>query len=117
MKLRTDERKLSQVLLNLLLNSVRALRDVSEAKVEISVLDSEEAGKSGLVIRVADNGPGVPAELIETIFEPFVTRTVDDSGTGLGLTLSRQMVESLGGTLELSSNEGGATFDIWLPCE
>jgi len=116
-KLKTDERKLSQVLLNLLLNSVRALRDVSDAKVELSVLDSERADKPGLVIRVADNGPGVPTELIENIFEPFVTRTVDDSGTGLGLTLSRQMVESLGGTLELVSNEGGATFDIWLPGE
>ena len=53
--------------------------------------------------------------LVEKIFEPFVTKTSDDSGTGLGLTISRQMVEAAGGTLELISNDSGAVFEIWLP--
>ena len=81
------------------------------------VVWSQREGREGLSIAVADNGQGIPAELVSTIFEPFVTRTNDDSGTGLGLTISRQMIESINGTLELVDNEQGATFAIWLPKE
>ena len=114
-RIRTDEKKLSQVVLNLLLNASRALKGNSEARVELRVDWSQREGREGLSIAVADNGQGIPAELVSTIFEPFVTRTNDDSGTGLGLTISRQMIESMDGSLDLIKNQGGATFEIWLP--
>ena len=72
--------------------------------------------REGISIVVA-KWSSIPTELVSTIFEPFVTRTSDDSGTGLGLTISRQMIESINGTLELVDNEQGATFAIWLPNE
>ena len=76
---------------------------------------SHDGDENGLIISVSDNGPGVPEELIDTLFEPFVTQTRDASGTGLGLTISRQMVEAMEGQLDLASNDAGATFEIWLP--
>ena len=117
LRIKTDEKKLSQVVLNLLLNASRALKDNPDARVELRVEWSQRDGRDGMSIAVADNGQGIPAELVSTIFEPFVTRTSDDSGTGLGLTISRQMIESINGTLELVDNEQGATFAIWLPNE
>ena len=117
LRIKTDEKKLSQVVLNLLLNASRALKDNPDARVELRVEWSQREGRDGMSIAVADNGQGIPAELVSTIFEPFVTRTSDDSGTGLGLTISRQMIESINGTLELVDNEQGATFAIWLPKE
>ena len=117
LRIKTDEKKLSQVVLNLLLNASRALKDNPDARVELRVEWSQRDDRDGMSIAVADNGQGIPAELVSTIFEPFVTRTSDDSGTGLGLTISRQMIESINGTLELVDNEQGATFAIWLPKE
>lgn len=110
-----DESKIAQVILNLLLNAVRAVYDCENPKIILSAKASVDGDKRGLIISVYDNGPGVPEELIDTLFEPFVTQTRDASGTGLGLTISRQIVEAMEGQLELTSNDAGATFEIWLP--
>ena len=117
LRIKTDEKELSQVVLNLLLNASRALKDNPDARVELRVEWSQRDDRDGISIVVADNGQGIPAELVSTIFEPFVTQTSDDSGTGLGLTISRQMIESIDGTLDLVNNDQGATFAIWLPKE
>ena len=68
-------------------------------------------------IRVSDNGPGIPAEIKDRIFEPFFTTKPTGSGTGLGLSLSYDIVtQGHGGTLTVDSTEGeGATFVIMLP--
>lgn len=108
----TDERKLRQVLLNLLSN---ALKFTEEGEVTL------RAGYAGdfLEIEVADTGPGIDPADAEQIFAPFVqTRTGrrQREGTGLGLSISRRFAEIMGGTLTLSSVPGeGATFSLAIP--
>ena len=71
---------------------------------------------SGLEVIVSDSGPGVAPADRERLFEPFFTRK--SGGTGLGLYLSRQLVEAHGGRLELAAAPAGARFRIFLPgCE
>jgi signal transduction histidine kinase len=71
-----------------------------------------------LQILVEDDGPGIPQENMERVFEPFFT-TKQDVGTGLGLWLSKEIVERHGGSIEVISPESeltGAAFSILLPC-
>jgi signal transduction histidine kinase len=73
-----------------------------------------EAGK--VIIRVADNGPGIPASIADKIFQPFFTTKPTGQGTGLGLSLSYDIVKAHGGTLRMETTEGtGTTFIIELP--
>jgi len=69
-----------------------------------------------VVVTVEDNGPGVPAEFLEEVFDPFFTTKEPGKGTGLGLALSAQLVEGMGGEI-LAGNrrEGGAVFTLRLP--
>lgn len=101
-----DAGRLRQVLANLLTNAAQAQR---EGAVE---LDARVDG-GAVRIRVRDHGPGVPPELRDKLFEPFVTGRV--GGTGLGLAVSRQIVQRHGGSLTLLSDPEGATFEIRLP--
>lgn len=100
--------ELKEVLLNLLENSYTAL----DGQGTIVVTGSRDGELLDLAVR--DDGPGVPSELIERIFEPhFSTRS---TGTGLGLAIVRRLVESWGGTVSAESEEGqGATFRMRLP--
>jgi C4-dicarboxylate-specific signal transduction histidine kinase len=69
-----------------------------------------------LTIEVADNGPGVPPELLESLFDPFFTTKDPGEGTGLGLAISARLAEGLGGTLTVANrSEGGAAFTLKLP--
>ncbi|MDA8165688.1 MAG: ATP-binding protein [Desulfobacteraceae bacterium] len=103
-----DGARLSQVFLNLILNAI----DAVEANGRIIVESGRAAG--GIAISVSDNGPGVPGDQRERIFEPFVSRKGE--GTGLGLSISRKIVESYGGRIEISeAPEGGARFTVFLP--
>ena len=108
-----DRRKLSQVLLNLLVNAAEAMQDARTASPWVLVA-AERTGDS-VEIAVQDNGPGIPAEVKARLFEPFVTSKPIGKGTGLGLALSREYVMSFGGTLELAPTDGGARFSIVLP--
>src|SRR5213593_1007120 len=91
------------------------LRNASEAmggcgSIEIAV----NGDGQGLVVTLADHGPGIPAELRQRVFEPYFT--TKDDGTGLGLALVRHTIETHGGTLTVSETPGGgATFSIVLP--
>ncbi|MBM4365059.1 MAG: PAS domain-containing protein [Deltaproteobacteria bacterium] len=109
---RVGERRLCQVLLNLLVNAAQAVGSGSGGSIIIQTSDDGRA----VVIRVRDNGPGVPVELAARIFEPFVTTKEIGEGTGLGLWLSQSIVEGLGGRL-LLENPGlpGACFALHLP--
>jgi signal transduction histidine kinase len=80
---------------------------------------AEDGGPERLLIEVADEGPGVPAEIRATLFEPFVTAR-KKGGTGLGLAVARRFVEDHGGTIELVANAPsggptGARFRLLLP--
>jgi two-component system NtrC family sensor kinase len=69
-----------------------------------------------IVVAVQDNGPGVPADIRERIWEPFFTTKPQGEGTGLGLAICREIISSLGGTLVLDPpGGGGASFSIRLP--
>lgn len=105
-----DEGMLSQVLINLLKNSMQALAGQSDKKIHVVAYCKERT----LSINVTDNGPGIPSDLAEDIFIPFFTTKPD--GNGIGLSLSRQIVRMHGGELSVSSQPyHKTTFTISLP--
>jgi two-component system, NtrC family, sensor histidine kinase GlrK len=106
---------------NLIRNAVAVSQSGQSVTVERSVV-ADPPGRPGAWIRIAvtDAGPGVPSEIRETLFEPFVTRPVPNSGKsvglGLGLALVRELASAHHGALELVPHDGqGTTFQIWLP--
>jgi len=109
-----DAFRMQQVFRNLIENSVAACSD----PVTISAEWSHSPGEDSLSLRVVlrDNGPGLSAEHKQRIFQPFFT--TKKGGTGLGLVISRRIVEAHGGWIELgNSSEQGAEFVITLPRE
>jgi signal transduction histidine kinase len=110
--------ELKQVISNLVSNAVDAVEANGEIRFRLQGIDDGNIGCIRLVIE--DNGPGIPSENRERIFEPFFT-TKKDIGTGLGLWVTREIVERHGGTITVSSHDGnarggGAAFVIQLPC-
>ncbi|HEY0714660.1 MAG TPA: ATP-binding protein [Polyangia bacterium] len=108
-----DGGQLAQVLVNLLVNAAQAFEgDRSENRIRVWL---HEQG-SRVLIEVCDNGPGIPAVLQKRLFEPFFTTKPSGEGTGLGLFISRSIVEAHGGALQLSSELGkGTTFRLEIP--
>ena len=99
---------LRRALGNILRNAVEAMG----GQGHLDLGSGERDG--GVVVTVADHGPGIPTERQGSLFEPYYTSKPD--GTGLGLTLVRQTVEAHGGTIRVSETAGGgATFELWLP--
>ena len=106
----TDPFQLRQVLLNLVTNALHAID--RDGRVEITV----ECDQTHVSVAVVDNGPGIAEEHLERIFEPFFTTKEEGRGTGLGLAVSRGIVEKLGGRLEVENRPGnGCTFRVVLP--
>jgi signal transduction histidine kinase/CheY-like chemotaxis protein len=105
-----DQSKLKRIIFNLVNNAAEALttHGINPAVITISATNAELDGSVNL--SVSDNGPGIPAHLIDTIFEPFVT-TGKNKGTGLGLTIVRQFVTVHGASISVSNNNG-AVFMI-----
>ena len=104
-----DERRLSQVFLNLLLNAGDAMGGMGGIRVEATA----DAGR--VAVRVADSGPGIEPADLPRVFEPFFTTKGAGQGTGLGLAISQTLVESFGGEI-LAANgaAGGAVFTLLL---
>jgi len=111
-KVRGDEQKLQQVVLNLLVNAESALRD---AKVRhLSVTTRRKDGV--VVIVVSDTGHGMTASVSQRVFEPFFTTKPPGEGTGLGLSVSYGIIQAHGGTISVDSTpDVGTTFTISLP--
>lgn len=105
--------QLQQVVLNLLRNALEALEDTPPGAREVSL--STLGGADGDVeIRVADNGPGIPAAIQDRLFDPFTT--TKKAGTGLGLAITRTIVQAHGGTIEAKPvTPTGASFNVRLP--
>ena len=102
--LSADKNMIEQVLINLLRNAIQAFEDQEEKKIEIKVFVNE---KSRAVISVKDNGTGIDPEAMEKIFIPFFT--TKKSGSGIGLSLSRQIMRVHQGTLTVKSTVGKGT--------
>ena len=101
---------LNQVFLNLLLNAAQAIPDQGRIEVRSDVANNE------IRIRIRDNGCGIPEGNLDRIFDPFFTTRQVGSGTGLGLTVSRDIVQAHGGRIEVKSKVGvGTMFTVYLP--
>jgi PAS domain S-box-containing protein len=110
-----------QILSNLLANSLDACDRGSIIRIKASsALDPRDLSRPGVRITIADTGFGIPAKHLKSIFEPFFT-TKKDTGTGLGLWVSRELVEKHGGTLRVRSRTSnplcGTVFSIFLPSQ
>ncbi len=106
-----DRVQIEQVLVNLLRNAAEAMAKSPKRELTLTSCSTED----GMVrVAVADTGPGVPPSLVEQLFRPFVT--TKPGGMGIGLAISRSIIESHGGSLSMSPNLGGGTvFQFTLP--
>jgi PAS domain S-box-containing protein len=113
-ELSVDRVQIQQVILNLLRNAIDAVKDGPVESREISIHCMRVDGECR--IEVCDRGPGVPAEIVPRIFDPFVT--TKSTGTGLGLAISRSIIQAHQGRIGYRANQpGGACFQITLPIE
>ncbi len=119
------QQDISRVILNLINNAFYAIKDKPDAKLEI-ITEHVSSPSKAVTIRIIDNGTGIPQSIKEKIFEPFFTTKPSGQGTGLGLSLSFDIVKAHGGKLEVQSEEGtgssakalakaGTEFIITLP--
>ena len=110
---RADYHRTRQMLLNLALNAAQALRGAGTVTLA-SFRPAEEEGAAG--VRVGDDGPGIPPEVLDRLFEPFATAGKGARGTGLGLAICRRTAEAMGATLAVRTAPGtGTTFTVIFP--
>jgi len=113
-----NKQQLEQVIINLILNARDALEGVPDAAITIStaVIESERDGQPAVAVRVADNGCGIPAAVIDNVFNPFFTTKEKTRGTGLGLSVSLGIAQTHGGHIQVESSAGhGSLFTLIVP--
>ena len=106
-----DRVQLQQAFMNVVINSIEALRSMSEERREILIKAQKVC--EGLQVVFTDSGPGLDTETAERLFEPFFTSKSD--GMGLGLSISRSIIQSHGGRLSNTPAPCGAVFEFLLP--
>jgi C4-dicarboxylate-specific signal transduction histidine kinase len=106
-----DQVQLRQVLINLIMNAVEAMRLSAEGPRELLIRSVKST--DGVLVQVQDSGPGIEPGLADRIFEPFFTTKAE--GIGMGLSISHTIIESHGGHLSLASSSQGALFEFILP--
>ena len=104
LSLRADEQMIEQVLINLLNNSIDATVNVSNATIKLNAFMTKNHEP---IIQITDNGPGIPEEIRESIFVPFFTTR--ENGSGIGLSLARQIMHLHGGNITVQSSPGKIT--------
>jgi len=105
-----DPQELEQLVLNLTMNAMQAIGSNGSIRIATS-----PAGNK-VVLKVNDDGPGIPEEIRFRIFDPFFTTKAPGEGTGLGLSLCSGIVSDLGGTIDIAGGKNqGATFIVSLP--
>ncbi|MBS1830330.1 MAG: hypothetical protein JST93_33820 [Acidobacteria bacterium] len=106
--------RLIQVFVNLLRNALNAV--TAGGRIDLNSDSITEGGRNWVIIRVEDNGPGIPPNVLPDIFDAFVTTRLDAKGTGLGLTVSDGIVRQHGGAISASNSPGGgARIEVRLP--
>jgi signal transduction histidine kinase len=117
-----DPDRLVQVFVNLIRNAIDALTESSSESPRVLIEFVYETRESlpWISVRIIDNGPGIDSELIDRLFEPFVSTRLDAQGTGLGLAVANGIVREHGGILtatnRVGSGQRGAVFEVLLPC-
>jgi signal transduction histidine kinase len=101
--------QINQVFMNLINNAIQAINGKGNILIKTEVIDER------IIVYVKDDGPGIPKEFQNRIFEPFYTTKEPGKGTGLGLSISLGIIQDHDGSIELSSNQKGTTFTISLP--
>lgn len=107
-----DRDQLAQVAMNIVLNALSAIGEDS-GKIQITVLSASEKTDGMHVVRIENSGPTIPEEMLEHIFDPFVSG--DDRGSGLGLSISSRIIEQHDGYIEAANAGLGVAFSIYLP--
>ena len=118
-----DKHEMEQVFLNLIINSRDAMPNGGSVRLSAeraerlpSVSESEVGASEFLCVTVADDGPGIPTEARDKVFDAFYSTKEVGQSTGLGLATARRLVEASGGHLELGASDGdGAVFHVYLP--
>jgi two-component system, NtrC family, sensor kinase len=109
-KIRIRTNELRQVFVNVLTNAVQAIRGTGDLEVKT------EAANGLISVKIHDSGCGIPSGYLPKVFDAFFTTKAQGEGRGLGLTIARRIIESLGGQIEIESQEGhGSTVSITLP--
>ena len=105
-----DKEQISQVFVNIIRNAIQALEEQKDGDI-IVTLNALYSDRE-MQISISDNGPGIPADVQEKIFRPnFTTKS---NGNGLGLAISKRIVEGSGGRIEFETSDKGTTFFIYL---
>jgi two-component system, NtrC family, sensor kinase len=109
-----DPNQLQQVLINLVMNALDAVGPAG--RVRIAAAEAAHGDRDGVALTVADSGPGMPPEVRARVFEPFFTTKPPGRGTGLGLTICRDIVKEHAGDIRVESDgEHGTRVTVWLP--
>lgn len=112
-----DPHLLQHVIFNLVNNACQAMREPGEIVLRTLHRRGEKANEEFVEIQVSDTGPGIPDEILARVFEPFFTTKAAGQGTGLGLSMSRWVVENFGGVIEVVNRKdrSGTIFTVRLP--
>jgi signal transduction histidine kinase len=113
-EINADRAFMRQIILNLVMNAIQAVAAINGKR---KVVVRTRAGVGSVVLEVADNGPGMPAEVSARLFQPFTTSN-KTSGIGLGLAITADLVKLHHGLIALvGDGEPGTTFRVTLPCQ
>lgn len=114
-----DPHQLQQVFLNIIVNAEHALRDrgTTLRVTAERASDREARGGDWVAVRIFNDGPPIPSDVMAKIFEPFYTTKGKEEGTGLGLAICRRIIREHGGDITVDSDESGTSFSILLPAE
>jgi two-component system sensor kinase FixL len=110
-----DRIQVQQVMVNLLRNAVEAMRSLPRNQRQITIA-SRKIDDHMIQIEVGDSGPGIPDNVLQQLFTRFSSTKVDGGGMGIGLSISKRIIEAHGGTMSAENRpEGGAVFRFTLP--
>ncbi len=113
LRVRGDRVQLQQVLINLIMNSIDAMRTLIDQPRQVLIKSVKRS--DGVLVQVQDSGPGIDPGQADRIFEPFFTTKAE--GIGMGLSISRSIIESHGGRLRAVAEPNGALFEFTVPTQ
>jgi len=115
-KVRVDSNQIKQVFINIFINAAEAMQDGGTITITTRT-GFAKGGKSYIEVAITDTGTGIPEEILKNVFDPFFTTKRDSGGTGLGLSVTKGIIDHHQGSISIKSKEGvGTTVTITLPC-